>query len=292
MDEQRRLLAELMGTSSHGIESYRDDRVCKRFLAGVCPAMLLSKSKEFQHIVGFCDLVHEEAHRREFEAESDHTKDSLGYFRILERELDICVSKCNLIISRQRATRSDVDDHISSSFFPVGRGQFAVLPDVANTARVELEKLPFVAEDKANASSLLSQAYAAGIEGKVKLAQQLTDEALSILRASSERMQNLWAFATRDAVFINSMELSNARRQLRENTPKHKQQCLVACEDCGSLLGLLDSDERLAEHFTGKVHLSWVAIRSKWRELKERNNRSSGSGGGNGVGGRREWSHS
>jgi hypothetical protein len=280
MDEQRRLLAELLGTSSHGIASYRDDRVCKRFLAGLCPATLLVKAKEFHHIVGFCDLIHDEVHKREYEAESESVKESLGYSRILERELDICVGKCNQAISRQRAARSDVDENISSSYFNVGQGRFAVLPDVAIAAKAELDKLPFIAEAKSAASELFVQANAAGLKGQVKLSQQLADEALEVLRTNSERMQALWTAATKDAVFISAMELSNARRQMREH---HKQQGLVACEDCGCLLGLFDSDDRLAEHFSGRVHLSWLAIRNMWRELK------GGGGGGGGRRGAREW---
>ena len=282
MDEQRRLLAELLGTSSHGISSYRDDRVCKRFLAGLCPATLLAKAKEFHHIVGFCDLMHEESHKRDYEAESESVKETLGYSRILERELDICISKCNQAISRQRAARSDVDDHISSSYFNVGPGKFAVLPDVAIAARAELDKLPFIAEAQEAASDLFVQANVAGLGGQVKLAQQLADEALGVLRSTSERTQALWTAATKDAVLISAMELSNAKRQLREH---HKQQGLVACDDCGCLLGLFDSDERLAEHFSGRVHLSWVAIRNMWKELREK----GGGGRRGGGGGSREW---
>lgn len=47
------------------------------------------------------------------------------------------------------------------------------------------------------------------------------------------------------------------------------QQLLRVCEVCGAYLSSRDSDERLAEHFAGKVHLGFLRIRSKINELRK-----------------------
>lgn len=37
---------------------------------------------------------------------------------------------------------------------------------------------------------------------------------------------------------------------------------------CGAFLSILDSDARLADHFGGKLHLGYVAVRDRLRELQ------------------------
>ena len=41
------------------------------------------------------------------------------------------------------------------------------------------------------------------------------------------------------------------------------------CGDCGAYLGIRDNDRRLADHFGGKLHRSFVFIREKLAELKK-----------------------
>lgn len=79
-------------------------------------------------------------------------------------------------------------------------------------------------------------------------------------------------------------------------TNLQRQQKLRLCVVCGSFLDKNDSDARLADHFGGKLHLGFLAIREKLKEVKTRielrkareddkrgdNLGSSGGGGGGG----------
>lgn len=49
-----------------------------------------------------------------------------------------------------------------------------------------------------------------------------------------------------------------------------RQQKLRLCVVCGSFLDKNDSDARLADHFGGKLHLGFLAIREKLKDLKTR----------------------
>ena len=68
MEAQRKLLAALMGTASAGIESFRDRRVCKAALAGLCPAQALAEARQERWLGaggGACELAHDERFARE-----------------------------------------------------------------------------------------------------------------------------------------------------------------------------------------------------------------------------------
>ncbi|CAN0037700.1 unnamed protein product [Choristocarpus tenellus] len=47
------------------------------------------------------------------------------------------------------------------------------------------------------------------------------------------------------------------------------QQKLRVCDICGALLSIFDSNDRLAEHFGGKLHIGFVDIRSKLEEIRK-----------------------
>ena len=48
-----------------------------------------------------------------------------------------------------------------------------------------------------------------------------------------------------------------------------QQQKLRVCEVCSAYLGLHDNDARLADHFGGKLHLGFVSLRAKCKELSK-----------------------
>ena len=52
--------------------------------------------------------------------------------------------------------------------------------------------------------------------------------------------------------------------------PRHaaQQQKLRACEVCGAFLSMYDNDRRLADHFGGKLHIGFVTIREKIKQLE------------------------
>eukprot|EP00731_Ephydatia_muelleri_P029226 Em0020g870a len=53
--------------------------------------------------------------------------------------------------------------------------------------------------------------------------------------------------------------------------PRHavQQQKLRACEVCGAFLSMYDNDRRLADHFGGKLHIGFVTIRDKMKQLED-----------------------
>lgn len=63
-----------------------------------------------------------------------------------------------------------------------------------------------------------------------------------------------------------------AEQEYRSSMPasSYQQQKLRVCEVCSAYLGIHDNDIRLADHFGGKLHLGFMAIRDKLAELEVR----------------------
>jgi len=79
-------------------------------------------------------------------------------------------------------------------------------------------------------------------------------------------------------------ELLNKVEQLKQQKPPEQivipiigditttqQQKLRVCDICGAYLSVYDSDRRLADHFGGKLHIGYLAVREKLKELKTQN---------------------
>ncbi|XP_055548159.1 putative RNA-binding protein Luc7-like 2 isoform X2 [Wyeomyia smithii] len=62
-----------------------------------------------------------------------------------------------------------------------------------------------------------------------------------------------------------------AEQEYRSAIPasSYQQQKLRVCEVCSAYLGIHDNDVRLADHFGGKLHLGFLAIREKLAELEK-----------------------
>lgn len=62
-----------------------------------------------------------------------------------------------------------------------------------------------------------------------------------------------------------------AEQEYRNSIPASiaQQQKLRVCEVCSSFLGIYDNDRRLADHFNGKLHLGFITIREKVKELED-----------------------
>lgn len=48
------------------------------------------------------------------------------------------------------------------------------------------------------------------------------------------------------------------------------QQKLQVCEVCGAYMSKVDNDRRLADHFLGKIHIAYAAMRNTLAELREK----------------------
>eukprot|EP00800_Vazella_pourtalesii_P006854 TRINITY_DN189_c0_g1_i7.p1 TRINITY_DN189_c0_g1~~TRINITY_DN189_c0_g1_i7.p1 ORF type:complete len:408 (+),score=109.22 TRINITY_DN189_c0_g1_i7:197-1420(+) len=68
------------------------------------------------------------------------------------------------------------------------------------------------------------------------------------------------------------LEKQTVDEEYRGIAPVSSQQAqkLRVCEVCSAYLSLYDNDRRLADHFGGKLHLGFVNVREKMKELEER----------------------
>ena len=64
---------------------------------------------------------------------------------------------------------------------------------------------------------------------------------------------------------------AKAEHEYRSSIPasSYQQQKLRVCEVCSAYLGIHDNDIRLADHFGGKLHLGFLAIREKLKDLEK-----------------------
>lgn len=114
MDEQRALLDSLMGINRNQdraeevVTDYRDERVCKYFLHGICPSDLFLNTKSD---VGTCSMMHSEEMKEAFERalQDKHKGAHAAMFDAdMERKLTGLVSDVEKRISRERAKLEEV----------------------------------------------------------------------------------------------------------------------------------------------------------------------------------------
>lgn len=90
MNEQRALLDQLMGLNRDGdrpedeVEDFRDNRVCKKFLAGLCVHDLFSNTKMD---LGECAKLHLSDLKQKYDLEKKADKNFRGYELDIEKEL-------------------------------------------------------------------------------------------------------------------------------------------------------------------------------------------------------------
>ncbi|KAE8888938.1 hypothetical protein PF005_g19192 [Phytophthora fragariae] len=65
----------------------------------------------------------------------------------------------------------------------------------------------------------------------------------------------------------NAQSQSQSRSDAKDVDVNQK---LRVCDVCGAFLSIFDSERRLADHFGGKVHVGYVQIRRKLKELTDK----------------------
>ncbi len=69
---------------------------------------------------------------------------------------------------------------------------------------------------------------------------------------------------------MEKLEILKREKSIIEaKMPSAKDQQLIVCEICAALLSANESDQRLADHFAGKMHLGFQKVRDKLKELRE-----------------------
>jgi len=197
--------------------------VCKDHILGLCPHDLFNNTKVD---LGPCQRVHDAKLKRTYE---DAAKtQNFGYERGLERTLDKFVQDAERKIQRARQRTEE-----ESGEGPIRGIDVDSAPELLDIIR-EIE-------EKVKASER------AGESGEVDTSLRLLEEAEALRRRKAEMQAQLVLRRGED----------DARAGLAN------KQRLRVCDVCGAFLSLNDSDERLADHFGGRQHLGFLAIRAK-----------------------------
>lgn len=136
---------------------------------------------------------------------------------------------------------------------------------------IDLEAHPEVLELTAQIEKAVKDAETAGEEGNVDESERLVAEAARLKSLKGETQRRLLAADTRGGASggLTGRTAGNAH-------------LLRACRACGAMLSVKDSDERLSEHFGGRLHVGVVKVRERLAELRL----GAGWRGGSGVAGR------
>ena len=82
--------------------------------------------------------------------------------------------------------------------------------------------------------------------------------------------ESLKELAKVDALKAERSEKEKEFQVLQENSGASGHQQLRVCDVCGAYLSILDSDRRLADHFSGKMHLGYLRLRELLVEFEKR----------------------
>ncbi|KAI8851048.1 hypothetical protein BC829DRAFT_368751 [Chytridium lagenaria] len=240
--EQRKLLEQLMGKEALGgipdNVNFRDPEVCRDYLCGLCPHDLFTNTKVD---LGPCPKKHMEKLKKEYE-EAVSKRDHHGFEDDWTRSLSDFCADCDRKIehARKRLEKTPED------------------AKVAQMVRVCLQL---------HCSTLFSE--------KMKEVDDLTNE-ISVLTALVEKLgeegnvdESLETMRQADQLKETKEEKEKELKSLigSENSQHQK---LRVCGICSAYLSVFDSDRRLADHFQGKMHLGFKAVRDKLEELQKK----------------------
>lgn len=101
------------------------------------------------------------------------------------------------------------------------------------------------------------------------------DEAHTASMAEVERLgesgqveESLAELAKADALKEEKAERQAELQKMQASAGSSGHQKLQVCDVCGAYLSILDSDRRLADHFTGKMHMGYFKLRELISEFK------------------------
>ncbi|TYZ68040.1 hypothetical protein PybrP1_011783 [[Pythium] brassicae (nom. inval.)] len=286
MDEQRALLDELMGRNRDGdrpdedVTDFRHARVCKRFLCGLCPHELFQNTKMD---LGDCALLHTPALREQFErARLAQPQRDWGYEQELERELARFVADVEKRIARAQRRLEETDGAAAPSVVDVDGAESTEARAIAAEIQSVLRRA-----EEAGAYVLCCLE---GTDGDVELALGLLDtvEELKTKMAMAQANAMLTSFRAETGSAAAAKGGRGGPESPRTDAEDDRKdgalavnQKLRVCDVCGAFLSIFDSDRRLADHFGGKLHLGYLQIRRKIREIADaRRARRRGLSGG------------
>lgn len=214
------------------LQDFRDARVCKSFLLGLCPHALFTNTKED---LGPCPLEHDERLKKAYQ-EASKTHD-FGYDRDLERTLERLLADAERKIAKGRERVVEEDPGVSG-FIP----------------RIDVDSAPELLDITHDMADKTIEQEEATDRGDFEKAAQLAEDVEELRRRKYELQARLL--------------LSKATDEDRKSSSTNKQRLRV-CDVCGAFLSLHDSEERIADHFGGRSHLGYQIIRQKLSHVKE-----------------------
>ena len=208
--------------------------MCKAYLLGMCPGELFAGTKEAD--TGGCSGAHDPRLRRAYVVAAATT--DFGWDRDLERALEALAARADKLIAR---SRERVAEEAAAEGCP---------PPPA----IDIDGAP----ELAALSSVLEAAAAAGAaaaeRGDLERAAAAEEEVEALRR---ERAQATAALLQARAAADDRAGAPSARQRMRY------------CSVCGAFVSLSDSRDRIADHFGGRSHLGYVALRQKIRHIRE-----------------------
>lgn len=103
------------------------------------------------------------------------------------------------------------------------------------------------------------------------------EEAITAAETEMEKLgeqgqveESLKELAKVDALKSERSEKEKEFQVLKENSGASGHQKLRVCDVCGAYLSILDSDRRLADHFSGKMHMGYLRLRELLIEFEKR----------------------
>ncbi|RDD36553.1 putative RNA-binding protein Luc7-like 2 [Trichoplax sp. H2] len=250
----RKLLDQLMGTSRDGENketlTFTDSRVCRAFLTGLCPHDLFTNTKMD---IGECSKVHSLALRADYEkaAVSGNYEFEVDALEQLLYFIKDCDRKIQIAKRRLAETQTDLASNVKEckltvrlipkchavSYYFYGLNVSLICMKPQSLIKLEGE----INEKLKTVESL-------GAEGKIEESMAVLAE-IEIIKQDARKEEEAW---------LSTLPSSAMQ-----------QQKLRVCEVCAAYLGLYDNDQRLADHFGGKLHMGFIRVRQRLKELQE-----------------------
>uniref|UniRef100_A0ACD5XB59 Uncharacterized protein n=1 Tax=Avena sativa TaxID=4498 RepID=A0ACD5XB59_AVESA len=156
------------------------------------------------------------------------------------------------VVEELRSKRADMQATLLLDAFNKDR---ASIPQPAPTQMAPLPPPPPPPPTDARTQQLinekLSKAEALGEQGMVEEAQKALEEVEALKRLSASRQEPA---SDPSKYTVADVRITDQKLRL--------------CDICGAFLSVYDNDRRLADHFGGKLHLGYMLIREKLKELQ------------------------
>mmetsp|Transcript_4261 Transcript_4261/g.7334 ORF Transcript_4261/g.7334 Transcript_4261/m.7334 type:complete len:326 (+) Transcript_4261:85-1062(+) len=244
MDEQRKLLDELMGTDRDlppdqrvgRRRKFSDQEVCKYYLCGISPFYAFKNTKSasdaYKYLGMYYDKVCDDKCKAEWEALSQEEKDQYGYEHDLKVLLGKLVADCD-----HRISKAEEKANMENAPTPL-----------SDTEKEQIEGW------SAEMKKLNEESDKAADEGDVDAAE----------------------------VAVTRIEAVKKMKQDLERS-KYPSKIVSVCQVSGVYLSSADSELRKLDHLKGKQYQGWKAIRDRLSELTAQNPPPSRSARDNGT---------